>query len=254
MVHRRLAVDPIRSTAPSSLAVLLARLPDTSQANCSQPEQAAEKATEAKDERDTGPEARPLCSAASIPEEKPDSAEKWTDHERDDQHRYDDQSRGGNVAVINEQSSGDEQRSIEPDREGGSSEADEERLVDVSRPSRAFVTEPRHNHQHRANGPTEPPFCRLVRLSTSGEIARSALALAHWPERTVVLTTQITAGTALVGSFQECGMVLLRMAPRIDINSQGEAQLPITPLHPRGGTHRGLAITRPTCLCKVTGL
>ena len=39
-----------------------------------------------------------------------------------------------------------------------------------------------------------------------------------------MLTTQITAGTALVGNFQVAGMVLLRMAPRIDINSQAEAQ------------------------------
>ena len=72
--------------------------------------------------------------------------------------------------------------------------------------------------------------------------------------RTVVLTTQITAGTALVGSFQECGMVLLRMAPRIDINSQGEAQFTHNTALIRVEERLGLAITRPTCLCKVTGL
>jgi HK97 family phage major capsid protein len=70
----------------------------------------------------------------------------------------------------------------------------------------------------------------------------------------VVLTTQITAGTALVGSFQECGMVLVRLAPRLDVNALGEAQFKKNTALIRVEERIGLAITRPTCLVKVTGL
>jgi HK97 family phage major capsid protein len=70
----------------------------------------------------------------------------------------------------------------------------------------------------------------------------------------LVVTTQITAGTALVASFQELGEVYLRMAPRIDVANQGTTQFINNTALVRCEERLALGVQRPTAAVKVTEL
>ena len=70
----------------------------------------------------------------------------------------------------------------------------------------------------------------------------------------VTVTTQIPVGTALVGAFKEAAEAYIRWAPRIEANSFGTGEWIANKTLIRCEERIGLAVTRPTALCKVTGL
>jgi hypothetical protein len=70
----------------------------------------------------------------------------------------------------------------------------------------------------------------------------------------VLQTTTIPEGTALVGAFRECGMALLRLAPRVDFNGFGSEQFISNTVLVRCEERLGLAVTRPTCLLVHGGI
>jgi HK97 family phage major capsid protein len=70
----------------------------------------------------------------------------------------------------------------------------------------------------------------------------------------VVTTTTITAGTALVGAFQEAAAVFVRDPITVDVNNSGEAQFKSNKTLLRAEERLILAVPRPTCLVKLTGL
>jgi hypothetical protein len=70
----------------------------------------------------------------------------------------------------------------------------------------------------------------------------------------VTLTTQITEGTALIGSFKEAAEMFVRWAPRIEVANQGAEQFKNNTTLIRCEERIGLAVYRPTALIKVTGI
>lgn len=70
----------------------------------------------------------------------------------------------------------------------------------------------------------------------------------------VAVTTQIPAGTALLGSFGDSVAVYVREGIRVETNNQGEAQFKNNTTLVRAEERLILTVPRPTGLLKLTGL
>lgn len=70
----------------------------------------------------------------------------------------------------------------------------------------------------------------------------------------VKLTTGITQGTALVGSFAEGALAFIREGIRVEVANQGTTEFTTNTTLIRAEERLSLAVVRPTCFVKVTGL
>jgi HK97 family phage major capsid protein len=81
----------------------------------------------------------------------------------------------------------------------------------------------------------------------------SVAPLTLWGKK-VVLTTQMTAGTALVGSFGEGAIAFVRDGIRVEMANQGTTQFTNNTVLVRCEERLTVGVVRPTCFVKVTGL
>jgi HK97 family phage major capsid protein len=70
----------------------------------------------------------------------------------------------------------------------------------------------------------------------------------------VVLTTQMTAGTALLGSFSDSVVAYVRNGIRVETSGMGETQFKNNTTLVRAEARLVLTVPRPAGLVKVTGL